>query len=269
MDTRFWGPSGWRLLHLITFAYDPRRDRKSIHAFFDILPFVLPCKFCRAHLIEHYESLPLEPALESRETLSKWLWKIHGAVNTMLRKQGQSIAPDPTFLQTRNTYEERLQYGCTQTDFPGWEFLFSIVENHPLAPGEISTPLPGAPPLAKLIKPDLYTLCRWNYLSPDIRFEKICQFWSLLPQVLPFPEWRDSWIRHGDAFCKKPSTSKKVNLKELWRIRCAIETELELLNRSKFRQLCNDLKLHRSDCQKSRRARTCRKSRKRTRSRSR
>jgi hypothetical protein len=264
MDTRYWGPSGWRLLHLITFAYNPKTDRKAIHAFFDLLPFVLPCKFCRSHLIEHYGSFPLESALSSQEHLSRWLWKIHGAVNNLLRKQGQTIPPDPTYLQTKHIYEERLAYGCSKTEFPGWEFLFSIVENHPFTPGEKSTPIPGAPAYKDLTNPDLYTLCRWNYLTPQMRFEKICDFWSLLPSVLPFPEWRTAWQRYGGSFCQKPSVSKQTNLKELWRIRCAVENELALVNRTQFHELCNDLKLHRSACSKSKRARTCRRIRSRS-----
>ena len=34
MDTRFWGPSGWRLIHLIAAA-----KRKESHEFFELLPF--------------------------------------------------------------------------------------------------------------------------------------------------------------------------------------------------------------------------------------
>lgn len=248
---------------MITFAYDPRKDREAMKAFFDLLPFVLPCKFCRSHLIEHYGSLPIEPALASRESLSRWLWKIHGLVNAMLRKQGQMIPPDPTYLQTKRVYEERLAYGCTKTEFPGWEFLFSIVENHPFAPGEVSTPILGAPAYEDLINPDHYTLCRWNYLTPQLRFEKICEFWSLLSSVLPFPEWRSAWRKYGGTFCQQTSSSKQTHLKELWRIRCSIEKDLDLLNRTQFHELCNDLRLHRSGCNKSTRARTCRRIRSR------
>lgn len=246
---------------MITFAYNPGRDRDAIRNFFTVLPFVLPCKFCRSHLVDHYGSLPFEDALGSRESLSRWLWKIHGRVNNVLRNQGQTIEPDPSYAQTKRVYEERFAYGCSKTEFPGWEFLFSIVENHPFTRGEVSTPIPGAPPRETLDNSDEWALCRWNYLTPAMRFAKICQFWSLLPQVLPFPEWRTAWIQHGGLFCSKPSTSKQTNLQQLWKIRCAIENDLQLINRTKFHDLCNDLRLHRSGCSKSSRARTCRKTR--------
>ena len=70
MDTRFWGPSGWRLLHTITFAYNPETDKSSTGQLFNMLPFVLPCKFCRASLTEYMENDPVEPALETREKLN-------------------------------------------------------------------------------------------------------------------------------------------------------------------------------------------------------
>ena len=82
MDTKYWGPSGWRLLHLITFTYDPKN--KAVESLFRSLPFVLPCKFCRSSLHEYMEDEPLEPALKSKEALSRWLNKIHCMVNAKL-----------------------------------------------------------------------------------------------------------------------------------------------------------------------------------------
>ena len=58
MDTRFWGPSGWRLLHLITFATSDI-DNDHLQLFFRNLPYVLPCKFCRASLTDYYAVDPI------------------------------------------------------------------------------------------------------------------------------------------------------------------------------------------------------------------
>lgn len=261
MDTRFWGPSGWRFLHLVTFAYDPKQ-KKEMLTFLETLPFVLPCKFCRSSLSLYYEELPPKDHLGSKEELSKWMWKIHGKVNTKLRDQGQSIPPDPTYAMVKKIYTERLQYGCTKTEFPGWEFLFSIVENHPLGRGEKSTPMPNAPPLESIDPKDTLTLLKWNYLDPQIRYEYICTFWSSLPPILPFPEWSLLWKQHATTFCETTWESKQAALKALWQIRCAFNKELYQINKTSFRQLCNDLRLHKSGCGKSRNARTCRKKRK-------
>ena len=163
MDTRFWGPSGWRLLHLMTFAYNPQRDKKAMREFLKCLPFVLPCKFCRSSLSQYYEELPYEPALESTSALTRWMWKIHGKVNNKLRGQGQTIPPDPTFAMVKRIYTERLAHGCSKTEFPGWEFLFSIVENHPLTRGEHSISMSGAPPLSSIDSDNDKELCKWNF----------------------------------------------------------------------------------------------------------
>lgn len=245
----------------MTFAYEPSQ-KKDMSAFLETLPFVLPCKFCRSSLITYYEELPPSKALDSKETLSKWMWKIHGKVNEKLRSQGQHIPPDPTYAMVKKIYTERLQYGCTKTEFPGWDFLFSIVENHPLAKGETSTPIPGAPPKDSIDPSDVNELLKWNYLDPATRYSYVCKFWAQLPSVLPFEEWRQIWKQHTSEFCETKWASKQDALRGLWKIQCAINSDLLHLNKLSFRQLCNDLKLYKSGCGKSRNARTCRKKRK-------
>jgi hypothetical protein len=259
MDTQFWGPSGWRLLHMITFAYEPESQESAMRQFFEILPFVLPCKYCRSNLVKHYKELPLEPALKSKETLTKWLYEIHGLVNNILRKKGQKIPNDPPFSDVKRIYEERLHFGCSKTEFPGWEFLFSIVESHPLSKSEQPHPLPDAPP-----KTHLKTnkeLLEWNYLSGTCRFNYVCRFWKLLPHVLPFSEWRRIWKQELAKCCGKPWDSKETSLRTLWKARKAIEEKLELLNKTTFHDLCKTLRYYKSGCgfQQNRNTRTCRR----------
>lgn len=261
MDTRYWGPSGWRLLHLVTFGYEPKQ-KKEMLLFLQCLPFVLPCKFCRSSLITYYEDLPPEDHLQSKESVSKWMWKIHSKVNEKLRSQGQTIPPDPTYAMVKKIYTERLAYGCTKVEFPGWDFLFSIVENHPLAKGDTSTPMPNAPPLETIDPSNHKELLKWNYLESEIRYSYLCTFWKSLPAILPFPEWKLIWNGYRDQFCDTTLSNKQASLKTLWNIRCSINKELHQINKTSFRALCNDLKVHKSGCAKSRNARTCRKKRK-------
>lgn len=259
MDTRFWGPSGWRLLHTITFAYTPSKDKAAFRQFFELLPFVLPCKFCRANLIEHYESLPLEPALQSRETLTTWFYKIHNLVNAKLRSQGQAVPEDPPFSAVKTHYEERLAYGCSKTFFPGWEFLFSVVEAHPLVSKE--TPLPDAPPKELLRGANEKTLLKWNYLSGQCRFQSLCRFWNLLGDVLPFPEWRAIWKRTLASTSPSSWKTKSSSLKTLWTTRKTMEEELALLNKTTYYDLCKMIRYYKSGCasKTARSTRTCRR----------
>lgn len=257
MDTRFWGPSGWRLLHSITFAYNPTLDKKSIEQLFRTLPFVLPCKFCRASLQTYMEADPLEPALESRDTLTRWLWRIHNCVNAKLREQKLPVEPDPPFESVREFYQGLLDSGCTTTSFSGWEFLFSVADLHPMsATARKSVPITGAPACDAMKTDDEKN--KWNCLTPKERLPYYTAFWVALGPSLPFKEWRAAWRSTAQTSVARLDTKART-MKWLWKIRCAMETKLDLLNRCKFYSLCKTLKLHRSGCSKSKRARTCRK----------
>jgi hypothetical protein len=246
MDTRYWGPPGWRLLHLITFAPSSKTQATVIRTLFELLPFVLPCKYCRASLSEYMEADPV-PTIG----LPKWLWRIHNCVNAKLRGQGLPTTPDPDFASVRKIYEERMSAGCTRTAFEGWEFLFSIADNHPMArSGRASAPLKDAPPTTGL---SAIEKNRWNLLTPEERLPFYEKFWAILPNALPFPEWRH-WLPID-------ASTRSATMSGLWKNRCMVENELELLNKTNYSSLCQELRNHRSGCNKNKRAKTCRKKR--------
>ena len=256
MDTRYWGPSGWRLLHLITFAYEPERDKKNVCKFFHVLPYVLPCKFCRASLSAYILEDPIEGACETPEKLQRWLWRIHNKVNAKLRSAGLSKTEDPPFAMVSKLYKEKLEQGCSRTVFDGWEFLFSVAENHPLSrAGRSSVPLQGAPPAEQLDTPALRN--RWNVMETEERMGFYLDFWEVLPHVLPFPEWRHGWLN----YTREQWDSRKDALATLWKIRSSLEKELDLLNRTDYSSLCKVLQSVRSGCHASNRSKTCRKKR--------
>lgn len=255
MDTKFWGPSGWRLLHLIAQA-----GRGPLPAFFESLPYVLPCKFCRKSLSEYIEE---DPIPSKKGDFPKWLWRIHNAVNAKLRRQGilkSPAAEDPPFKKVEEIYKGRLELGCTRTTFEGWNFLFSVAESHPFSrQARGSLPIQGHPPISALVKAPALELNRWNLLSPEERLPYYNRFWTLLPQVLPFPEWTKAWERASDG-----TTNTKCRtdcLKGVWTIRRTMEEDLELLNRTTYSNLCKDLRTFRSGCSSSTRGKTCRRNR--------
>ena len=258
MDTRFWGPSGWRFLHQITFTYDPKHKR-PIQQLFSNLPFVLPCKFCRAHLTQHMKQEPLEPALESKELLTKWLYAIHNLVNAKLRSQGIPTQENPTFSSVRTFYEENLSYGCSQTYFPGWEFLFSIAETHPLSKeSKVSSPLPNSPPRSPGMTHE--ELNEYNLLTPQERYEHYTAFWNSIGECLPFLEWKTLWSRLEKKHAMKNSLKQRGTLiRSLWKVRCEMETQFELQNTTQFGDLCRVLSYHRSNCGSSKKSVTCRR----------
>lgn len=245
MDTRFWGPSGWRLLHLV--AASP--NAATNQTFWESLPFVLPCKFCRASLSEYYTQHPIP---KRSMDFPKWLYTIHNCVNAKLRKQGQTVPPDPPFEEVNTRYNELLKQGCTRTVFPGWEMLFCIADNHP--DSSPSVPMPDTPEH----KPtSLKERNRYNLLTPSERKQQLKRFWRSIPDVLPFEEWRDSWNKHVGSITKA-GTSRRSALAWLWRIRCGMDKDLQQMGEHDFYGLCKELKEHRSGCSTSRRAKTCR-----------
>jgi hypothetical protein len=256
MDTRFWGPSGWRLLHLISFTYEPAKQKQAVKDLFENLPYVLPCKFCRKSLSEYMELEPLAPALVSKEAFSKWLYTIHNHVNAKLRTQGLLSDPNPSFNTVKKIYEERIAAGCTRTEFEGCDFLFSIAENHPMTKAaKTSTPMPDAPPRSQCKTPAAKN--QWNVMHPRERYPYYVKFWKAVGGALPFEEWREAW-----AHCKPQMRLVKWRhtwIRELYRIRCCIEKELELVNHEKFEDVCKRLQDHKSGCSKAKRARTCRR----------
>lgn len=254
MDTRYWGPSGWRLLHLIAHG-----GRGPLAEFFGVLPYVLPCKHCRANLSEHIEA---DPIPKGAEAFPRWLWRIHNAVNAKLRQQGiGATAPSatPPFEKVRRIYEDRLAAGCSRTHFEGWEFLFSVGEAHPHSrAAAASTPIAGAPPAAELAAAEPLERNRWNVMTPDERLPYYTKFWELLPQVFPFPEWTRAW---RTAATGSEASCRSECLKGVWRIRRAMEEELELLNRTSYAELCKELRDSRSWCGAAARGKTCRRRR--------
>lgn len=245
MDTKFWGPSGWRLLHLIATGSNAAKNNK----FWEALPFVLPCKFCRASLTEYYEILPV-PVKQAE--FAEWLYKIHNQVNEKLKSQGQTLEPDPTFQAVQMRYDELLSQGCTKTFFPGWEMLFCIADNHPSSSSSKPMPdTPSPPPTDRKEKN------RYNLLTPAERKAVLRQFWTSLPDVLPFAEWKQIWIQAAGPV-SKAIQSRRPALSWLWKIQCAMNRELQHMGKSDFYGLCKTIRTQRSGCSSSIRAKTCR-----------
>lgn len=90
MLTTVWGPPMWHTLHTITFNYPVNptsKDKKNYGAFFRSLENILPCGKCRDNLRKNLKQVPFTyKTLESRHTLSRWMYNLHNVVNRMLCK---------------------------------------------------------------------------------------------------------------------------------------------------------------------------------------
>ena len=93
MHPEFWGPSGWKFLHSITFQYPMKPtidDKAHYKEFFNSLKYTLPCQKCAYHYAKHIRKYPIDSALNSKDDLVKWLINIHNEVNKSLGKREYS-----------------------------------------------------------------------------------------------------------------------------------------------------------------------------------
>lgn len=258
MDTRFWGPSGWKLIHLAAAAYNPIR-KGHMRRWLASLPYVLPCKFCRASLMTYYEELPYEPALSSAKELLRWTYKIHGKVNDKLRGQGQTIPCDPTFREVQTYYMSWLQADQSCSRFPVWDFLFSVAYQHPRSTHG-STPMPDAPPHPPP-RCSIKDKCRWNFISAEERMPAFRTFWQELINILPTSQLQTRWRQALNEYpIGKALETRRATVLWVWHMHKATDVVQQA-----FPAVCRRLMSHSSNCSKSKRARTCRRLRQRQR----
>lgn len=264
MDTRFWGPSGWALLHLI--AADPtvKSRQKEVLRFFELLPYVLPCKYCRASLSDYYALQPLTATtLKDATTFSRWLYDIHNRVNGKLRGQGLLTQPNPSWASVYNKYKKQQAGLCDSSPLLGWDFMTSVAFTTP-ALNYKPAPMPDTPEDVGDL--DLKSRNRNNLLTRKERINALQEWWSLIPAILPCSAWRASWSAAVSECGPAPlQKGREMAMQWMWAVeeqvcqglRCPPPHEsLPFLKKT--------MKVYESSCglSKSRRAKTCRRKKK-------
>lgn len=91
LEKKHWGKAGWDFLQAVTFLYpqedqpEDSRARQTHAALFRTLGNTLPCLECRAHWRKALREHP--PNLLNRQTLVRWIFERHNAVNARLGKK--------------------------------------------------------------------------------------------------------------------------------------------------------------------------------------
>ena len=128
MDTRFWGPSGWQLFHLIA------EGSPSAWTTLSYMARILPCKYCRESTLNFQAIQPITQTTDA----GRWLYEIHRKVNHKLSTQAKTDPkvilpePDPTYDDVHAKYAALLNKKPHAV--PGRDFLFSIAYNYPETP---------------------------------------------------------------------------------------------------------------------------------------
>ena len=89
LDASVWGPHYWFVLHTIALSYPKhptKHNKKVIYDFFTNLFYFLPNDPMGSHYISLLKQFPIEPYLDSRINLMKWVHFIHNKINTLTKK---------------------------------------------------------------------------------------------------------------------------------------------------------------------------------------
>jgi hypothetical protein len=124
MDVKFWGPSGWELLHLITVTTGGLKEKKEL---FSTLDEILPCKYCRQSAEQFIKEDP------PSNNIAVWLYDFHDKVNQKLHKQHleDPNIPEPQKSPSFTTILKKFQNILKErtVKYPGKEFLLSVALN--------------------------------------------------------------------------------------------------------------------------------------------
>ena len=111
-----WGPHGWKFMHYVSLGYPQEpteNDKRNYKEFYSNLKNVLPCKTCAMNYERNLTELPIDNALQSRDSLVKWVIDIHNKVNKETNKRELG-------------YDEAIQLYLTEEQ-PVLEYCFKIL----------------------------------------------------------------------------------------------------------------------------------------------
>jgi hypothetical protein len=90
MQSSVFGPPLWHTLHIISFNYPVKPtsdDIKNYTNFLMSFEFTLPCIYCRTNFKKNISRAKFTPSvMNSRDSFSRFIYKLHNCVNTMLGK---------------------------------------------------------------------------------------------------------------------------------------------------------------------------------------
>lgn len=89
LDPTVWGPHMWFFLHTIAMTYPLRPNsvtKKKYYEFIQNIPLFIPIEHMAGEFTKLLDEFPVQPYLDKRETLIKWVWFIHNKINKKLEK---------------------------------------------------------------------------------------------------------------------------------------------------------------------------------------
>lgn len=131
MNTLFWGPSAWRLIHSLGLVYPKKpteKDQKVFFDFFDSLKYVLPCKHCRNSYKDYYKDIT---EYLPNGKLYEWTFNLHNKVNDKLKKQKLKSGENPDYKESIKIHAINLKNAQKNNTFLGLDLINSIFMDLP------------------------------------------------------------------------------------------------------------------------------------------
>lgn len=104
MSTSIFGPLIWQTLHIISFNYPVKptdMDKKHYKEWLLSYEHTLPCIYCRMNFQKNLQKTKFNDSVfTNRDTFSRFIYKLHNCVNTMLGKK-----VNITYEEVRDRYE--------------------------------------------------------------------------------------------------------------------------------------------------------------------
>ena len=103
MNPAIWGPHYWFTFHTIAMTYPLNPNditKKKYYDFFSNVPLFIPNHSIGSHFIKLLDKYPIEPYLNNRDSLMKWVHFIHNQINKKLNK------PEISFSKSLELYND-------------------------------------------------------------------------------------------------------------------------------------------------------------------
>lgn len=257
MDTRFWGPSGWNLLHLI--AHNPPKNAEIVLQWMELLEYILPCKYCRASFHQYIRLQPLTVEIIRDPTaFGRWMYDIHNRVNDKLRGQGLLTSANPAWSTVQKRYDSLSRRLCRGSPLIGWDFMTSVAFSTPTASYK-ATPMPDTPEElpAHLNAAERN---RYNLMGRDERLRFLKRWWGMIPSILPCAAWRGAWeLAMKEAGEPPLQKGRDAMMRWMWRIEEGVCSDLRCPTpHASLPALRSEVSAFESGCARQKRGKTCR-----------
>ena len=94
LDPKIWGPHYWFFLHTIAMSYPVHPNavtKKKYYDFVQNIPLFIPVESMAGEFSKLLDKYPVQPYLDNKESIIRWMWFIHNKINKKLEKPEISL----------------------------------------------------------------------------------------------------------------------------------------------------------------------------------